>query len=301
MNKLNKNQVTGIILKGIGGFYYVEAAKQVYECKARGVFRKEHITPLVGDQVVITLSGDDSYNSIDEILPRKNVLRRPPVANIDQLFIVVASCQPVPNALVIDRLSAMAIKADIEPIIVLNKADLKDVSDWQATYQKAGFKTIVASGATGRGADEIRSLLSGKISAFTGNTGVGKSTLLNCVDPSLGLATQEISQKLGRGKHTTRESTLLKVAGGYVADTPGFASLDFDKSDLITKDELADCFPEFSPFVTECKFYPSCRHQNDKGCAVRAAVEAGIIAASRYQSYQLLYEEVKDIGDWELK
>ncbi len=303
VNLLNlaENQYRGTIVKGIGGFYYVEAADQIYECKARGVFRKERITPLVGDQVIITLSGDDSYNSIDEILERKNFLRRPPVANIDQLIIVVASCEPNPNALVIDRLTAMAVKAGIEPVIVLNKADLKDVSDWAETYRKAGFKTIVASGKEGTGAAEIRALLSGKTSAFTGNTGVGKSTLLNCVDDSLGLATGEISKKLGRGRHTTRECTLLKVNGGYVADTPGFASLEFEKSDIIMKDELEDCFPEFEPFLDQCQFFPSCRHLNDKGCAVRAAVENGTIAESRYNSYKMLYDEVKDIEDWQLK
>lgn len=302
VNRLKEQQVQGTILKGIGGFYYVEAADgEIYECKARGAFRKKQITPLTGDKVVITLSGDDSYNAIDEILPRRNDLRRPPVANIDQLIIVVSSCEPTPNTLVIDRLTAMAVKSHINPIIVLNKSDLKDVSEWKETYEKAGFPTIVASGKTGLGVEEIRQLLAGKTSAFTGNTGVGKSTLLNCVDPSLGLATQEISQKLGRGKHTTRECTLMKVCGGYVIDTPGFASLEFEKSDLIRKQELQDCFPEFEPFVTQCKFYPSCGHGKDKGCAVRAAVEEGIISESRYNSYKLLYAEVKDIPDWDIK
>ncbi len=301
MTKLNQNQVQGTLIKGIGGFYYVEAAERVYECKARGSFRKEHITPLVGDHVIVTLSGDESYHAIEEILPRKNSLRRPPVANLDQLFIVVSSCEPTPNALVIDRLTAMAVKAQIKPIILLNKADLKAVDEWEDAYQKAGFPTLVVSGKTGQGTAEIRKLLAGKTSAFTGNSGVGKSTLLNALDPSLGLPTQEISQKLGRGKHTTRECTLLHVADGYVADTPGFASLEFDKSDLILKEDLPDCFPEFLPYLDRCQFYPSCRHLNDKGCAVRKAVEEGKIAASRYGSYRLLYEEVKDIAEWQLK
>ena len=301
MYLLNENQLQGTIIKGIGGFYYVEAAEGVYECKARGAFRKKKITPLTGDKVIITLSGDDSYNAIDEILPRRNELRRPPVANIDQLIIVVSSCEPTPNALVVDRLTAMAVKSNIEPVIVLNKSDLKDVSDWKETYEKAGFKTIVSSGKTGLGAEEIREVLKGKTSAFTGNTGVGKSTLLNCVDPTLGLATQEISQKLGRGKHTTRECTLMSVCGGYVIDTPGFASLEFEKKDIIRKEELGDCFPEFEPFIPQCRFYPSCGHNSDKGCAVRAAVEEGIIAESRYNSYKMLFAEVKDIQDWELK
>lgn len=299
---LEQNQRLGIIVKGIGGFYYVEATdSHIYECKARGVFRKEGITPLVGDRVLISLSGDDSYHSIERIEPRKNELRRPPVANLDRLFIVVSSCEPNPNALVTDRLTALAVKQGIEPIIVLNKSDLKDISEWKAAYESAGFVTIVANGKTGQGAEEIKALLKDHTSAFTGNTGVGKSTLLNCVDPNLALATGEISRKLGRGRHTTRECTLLKTCGGYVADTPGFASLEFDQKDLIKKEELPDCFPEFAPFVEQCKFYPSCAHMSDKGCAVRAAAEEGVIAASRYHSYQLLYDEVKDIKDWQLK
>ena len=308
MTFLDSNILEGIILKGIGGFYYVEAADGVYECKAKGIFRKKKVTPLAGDRVRITIhQGEisehegEEYNSLDEILPRRNDLRRPPVANIDQLIIVVSSCEPVPNLLLVDRLTCMAVRNGIEPVIVLNKADLKEVDDLAEIYSKTPFRTIRTCGKEGQGVDELRELLPGKISAFTGNTGVGKSTLLNWLDPALELETGEISQKLGRGRHTTRESVLLKTCGGYVADTPGFASLEFEKNDVILKDELSDCFPEFEPYIPECKFYPSCAHMGDKGCAVVQAVKDGKISESRYNSYKMLFSEVKDLREWNLK
>ena len=293
-------EYTGTIVKGIGGFYYVEAADGIYECKARGAFRKEGITPLVGDHVRITVQEGEADNSVEEIFPRRNELRRPPVANIDRIIIVVASMEPRPNPLVIDRLTVLALRQDIEPAIVLNKADLKDVSDLKAIYDRTPFPVVVTNGKTGEGTDELKKLLEGKTCAFTGNSGVGKSTLLNALDPSLDLATAEISRKLGRGKHTTRECTLLKVCGGYVVDTPGFASLDFERGEKILKEDLADYFPEFDPYVASCKFHPSCAHRNDKGCAVAAAVAAGEIAESRYRSYLAMYEEVKDVAAWQL-
>ena len=292
---------TGTIIKGIGGFYYVEAADGIYECRARGVFRKEGITPLVGDHVRITVNDGETENTIDEIFPRRNELRRPPVANIDRVIIVVASMEPRPNPLVIDRLTAIAVRKDIEPVIVLNKADLKDVAELKAIYEKTPFPVVVTNGLTGEGTDALRELLVGKTCALTGNSGVGKSTLLNALDPSLDLATAAISRKLGRGKHTTRECTLMNVCGGYVVDTPGFASLEFSREELVLKEDLEDCFPEFEPYIASCRFHPSCAHMNDKGCAVTAAVEEGLIAGSRYNSYRSMYEEVKDLEAWQLK
>lgn len=298
---LSENKCEGIIIKGIGGFYYVEAAEGVYECKARGVFRKEKITPLVGDRVIISINEDsNAENTIDEILPRKSFLTRPPVANIDRLIIVVSGCEPKPNTLLTDRLTAIAVSRNIEPVIVLNKSDLTDVQELHEIYEKAGFITITASGKTGEGVDEIKQLFAGKISAFTGNSGVGKSTLLNCIDESLGLATAAISQKLGRGKHTTRECTLHKIAGGYVADTPGFASLELLQNEVILKDELQYCFPEFEDYLGACKFHPSCAHIADKGCAITAAVANGEISESRHNSYKAMYEEVKNVNKWDL-
>jgi len=293
--------LTGTIVKGIGGFYYVEAADGIYECRARGVFRNDGVTPLVGDRVSITVNDGDIENTIDEIFERKNELRRPPVANIDRVIIVVASKEPRPNPLVIDRLTAIAVRKGIEPVIVLNKADLKDVSELKEAYDKTPFPVVITNGLTGEGTDELKALLNGKTCAFTGNSGVGKSTLLNALDPTLDLATAEISRKLGRGRHTTRECTLMNVCGGYVVDTPGFASLEFARDELVLKEELEDCFPEFEPYIANCRFHPSCAHMNDKGCAVTAAVGEGLIAESRYRSYRAMYEEVKDLEAWQLK
>ena len=294
----NNNTQNGIIIKGIGGFYYVETADGIFECKARGVFRKEKITPMVGDNVVISI--DD--NTIDEIKERRSALKRPPVANIDQLFIVVSGVEPKPNTLLVDRLTALAVRNNIEPVIVLNKSDLVDVGELLDIYKTTPFKVIKACGKTGEGVEEIKALLENKISAFTGNSGVGKSTLLNKIDPNFNQETNEISQKLGRGKHTTRECTLLKIDDNtYVADTPGFASVEALQTEVILKENLEDCFPEFEDYIAKCKFFPHCAHIKDKGCAVKAAVEQGIISQSRYDSYVALYEEVKDLKEWQLK
>ena len=296
-----KNTQNGTIIKGIGGFYYVETAEGIFECKARGVFRKEKITPMVGDNVVITVN-ENTDNTIDEIKERRSFLLRPPVANIDQLIIVVSCTQPRPNTLLVDRLTAIAVKNNIEPVIVLNKIDLADVEDLKDIYKKTVFNVIEACGKTGEGTDEIKEILKNKISAFTGNSGVGKSTLLNQIDPHLNLETNEISQKLGRGKHTTRECTLIKLDDStYVADTPGFASLELLKQEVILKEDLQYCFPEFEDYIDNCKFATNCSHTTDKGCAVIKAVEDGIISKSRHDSYNALYNEVKDLKEWQVK
>ncbi len=293
--------INGRIIKGIGGFYYVEAADTVYECKARGAFRKKKITPLVGDLVTITLN-DNAENTIDDIKERKNSMVRPPLANLDQLFIVSSLVDPAINTFVLDRLIAIAEFKNIEPVIVLTKCDLDNsFKKYTDIYSTAGFKTIICDNTAGTGADEIRNMLSDKVSAFTGNTGVGKSTLLNVVDSSLSLETGTTSRKLGRGKHTTRHCELFKVAGGYIADTPGFSSVDFERCERILKADLPYCFREFAPYLSECKFQTNCSHINDKGCAVVEAVKAGDISKSRHDSYVQLYNEVKDIKEWELK
>lgn len=292
---------TGLIVKGIGGFYYVETANGLYECKARGVFRKKKITPLVGDKVSISIN-DNAENTIDEIFERKNSLIRPPLANIDTLFIVSSIIAPQINTVVLDRLIAIAEYKEIEPVIVFTKVDLDEsYKKYVDIYNKAGFKTIVCDNKTGSGSDEVKSLLKDKISAFAGNTGVGKSSLLNNIDFSLSLATGETSKKLGRGKHTTRHCELFKCAGGYIADTPGFSSLDIERCEKIMKNELPHCFREFDDYIYNCKFLNNCSHINDKGCAVRNAVENGIISQSRYNSYVQMYNEVKDIKEWEKK
>lgn len=291
--------INGIILKGIGGFYYVETADgQIYECKARGIFRKEKITPLAGDRVVIS-TDENGKNSIEEIEERRNSFVRPPIANVDKLVIVSSTCEPKPNLLLIDRLTAVAIYKNVTPILVFTKDDLQSADELAEIYRKAGFDTFCVSNESGEGVDGVMAALGNSICAFTGNSGVGKSSLLNRIAPELQLATGEISTKLGRGRHTTRQVELFKIGSGYIADTPGFSSLDFDTNDLIKKDELAFCFPEFEPYFGNCKF-STCVHINDKGCSITEAVANGEISASRYESYKTMFNEVKDIKDWQL-
>ncbi len=289
--------MNGILLKAIAGFYYIEAGNRIYECRARGIFRKNQESPTVGDFLEFEPS-EGNKGIVLKILPRKNCLLRPPLANVDQLFIVSAHNTPAPNPLLIDRMTAMAVGHSIEPILVFNKGDLGDLSEWRRIYQKAGFQTIITSCQSGKGCDEILPLLEGKISAFTGNSGVGKSSLLNRLFPDLRLQTGEVSEKLGRGRHTTRHVELYPVHGGYVADTPGFSSFDIERTSSITKEELPFLFPEFEPFLGNCKF-TSCTHTVEKGCAVLAAEEDGEIESSRMTSYRAIYQEIKDIKEWE--
>lgn len=290
----------GKIIKGIGGFYYVESADIVYECKARGSFRKQKITPLVGDNVEFSVN-ENAENTIDAICPRKNELVRPPLANLDTLFIVSSVTDPKINTLIIDKLTAIAEHKNIEPVIVITKTDLdSSYTKYKEIYEKSGFTVIACNNITGEGCDAVKSMLKGKISAFTGNTGVGKSSLLNALFPHLELPTGETSKKLGRGRHTTRHCELFKVEGGYIADTPGFSSLDFERCEKILKDDLPYCFRDFRDYLGECKFN-SCSHINDKGCAVVQAVKDGIICDSRHNSYISMYNDVKDIKEWENK
>lgn len=291
--------IKGKIIKGIGGFYYVETADAVYECKARGNFRNMKITPLVGDNVEISVN-QNSDNRIENILERKNSLVRPPLANLDRLFIVSSIVDPAVNTYSIDKMTALAEFKGIEPVIVFTKIDLStDYEKYETIYKQAGFSVICCNALSGDGAEKILPFLDGVTSAFTGNTGVGKSTLLNSLDETLGLATGETSQKLGRGRHTTRHCELFRVGGGYVADTPGFSSLDFEKNETIFKDELFDCFREFRPFFGMCKF-STCAHINEKGCAVCKAVSDGVIPQSRHDSYVKMYDSVKNIKEWEV-
>ncbi len=292
-----KNKLEGIILKSTGGFYYVEAAEEIYECKARGIFRKKNNSPRVGDRVVISIP-DDGYCSIEEILPRRNTLRRPPLANIDMLVIVVSTVEPSPNYLVIDKMTAAAVDNDIEPVVVISKSDLSPGDELLNTYLKAGIKAFSYSSEAPDSAAEIRELLEGKISAFTGNSGVGKSTLLNLLYPGLCLSTGEISEKLGRGRHTTRTIELFKVGTAYVADTPGFSTVDLERYNMIDKDNLQFCFPEFKDYLTTCQF-TSCAHICEKGCSIIEAVKEGKISKSRHNSYLAMYNEVKDIKEWQ--
>ncbi len=297
---MEEKHLEGLVRKGIGGFYTVETPQGDFTCTARGKFRKERISPYAGDRVRITAE-EDGTGALEEILPRKNFLVRPPIANIDQLFIVSSLRDPYPEPLIIDKTIAVAEMMDICPVLVLTKTDLDDPSELKAIYDLAGVPCLVVSSKTGDGVDPVRQLLRGKISAFTGNSGVGKSTLLNAVFPHFDLKTGEVSQKLGRGRHTTREVELYKLQdGGYVADTPGFSTFDIERYRLTDKEKLAFGFREFAPYLGECQF-SSCSHTCEKGCAILQAVEEGKIPRSRFESYCAMYEEIKDVKQWQQK
>ena len=292
--------MTGLIIKALGGVYTVEASDGVYECKARGVFRKRGISPVCGDTVDFSVE-NDGIGVIDEIHDRRSLLIRPPLANLDLLVFVASTCEPQPNLLLLDKFIAIAEYKKITPAVVFTKIDKSDFSDYSDIYSKAGIKVSSVDNTTGAGAGEVKNFLKGKLSAFTGNTGVGKSSLLNNIFPGYSIETNEISRKLGRGKHTTRHVELYKIeGGGYVADTPGFSSFDTNRYDIIFKDDLADCFCEFREYIGNCRFV-NCSHTKEKGCAVIAAVSEGKIAPSRHESYKEMYEQAKQLKEWEHK
>ena len=291
--------MVGLIIKAIGGVYTVEAPDGVFECKARGIFRKKGISPVCGDRVEIEFENETAV--IIEIKERKSLIIRPPLANLDVLVFVASICEPVPNLLILDKFIAVAEYKKIKPMVVLTKIDKQDPNEYLNIYNKSGIDIFAVDNTTGYGADEVKQALIGKFSAFTGNTGVGKSSLLNNIFPELNLATNEISKKLGRGKHTTRHVELYKLNdGGYIADTPGFSSFDTNRYDIILKEDLAGCFNEFEPYVNKCRFQ-DCSHTKEKGCAVIEAVEKGEIARSRHESYLSMYEQAKQIKEWEYK
>lgn len=293
-------ELTGFVRKGIGGFYYVEAEGALYTCKARGKFRRERISPYAGDKVRISVE-ENGEGAIEEILPRKNFLVRPPVANLDRLFVVTSVCEPSPDPLMIDKTIAAAEMRGIEPVLVFTKTDLQDASSWEKLYAPVRIPCLVVSSETGKGIEAVRALLEGKVSAFTGNSGVGKSSLLNALFPEFALQTGEISQKLGRGRHTTREVELYQIGPeSYVVDTPGFSTFDIQRYQLTDKDQLVFGFREFEPYLGSCQF-ASCSHTCEKGCAVLQAVEEGKISRSRHESYVSMYQEIKDVKQWQQK
>mgnify|MGYP005755619759 FL=1 len=286
--------MTPYITKGVGGFYYVRTETGMVECRARGIFRKRGLTPVAGDNVA--LSADNA--AIEEILPRKNVFIRPPVANLDVLFIVASTTQPTPSTRILDELTAAAVYKDVQPVLVITKADLAAADQLMACYAHSGIPVVQLQYDTGEGLDLLRGYIVGHLCAFCGNSGVGKSTLLNALDPSLQRQTGAISQKLGRGRHTTREVEIFESCGGRIADTPGFASLEAQKLARIPKEELQHAFPEFAPYFGQCRF-TGCSHRSETGCAVRAALQAGEISPSRYESYLAMYEEANQRKEWE--
>lgn len=286
------------IIKALSGFYYVQTEDGVIECRARGRFRKENITPLVGDIVSISRSGKSG--TIDEIEPRRNSFIRPAVANIDVLVVLASCAIPVTEPFLIDRILAIAGRQNVPCVICVNKNDLCAGDTLREIYEKAGYPVLCTSAQTGEGIEELRGLIRGKFAAFTGNSGVGKSSVLNALEPGLGLAVAEVSQKLGRGKHTTRHIELYPFGDGtYVADTPGFSSFDTERMELLRKEELQHTFPDFAPYIGSCQFH-DCAHLKEPGCAVRRALDEGQIGKSRYDSYVRLYEMMKNFKEWEL-
>ena len=290
----------GLIRKGIGGFYYVDTGDNVYASKARGLFRKKGQTPLVGDRVEIEVTHEaDKEAYITAILPRKNTLIRPPVANLERLFIVAALHNPPPSTLMIDKMIAICEKKGIDPVVVLNKADLGEDRALREIYQRAGFEVVTTSAAQNSGLDELRRLIKGKLCAFAGHSGVGKSSLLNLLAPQALAQVGGLSARLERGRHTTRHVELFPVAGGLIADTPGFSAFDNEKGgEPLDKDALDQSFREFRPYLGQCRFI-GCAHIKEKGCAVLAAVKAGDIPKSRHRSYVRLYELAKENKPWE--
>ena len=289
--------MTGTILKSLSGFYYVDiGAGEPVTCRGRGRLRHQRVTPLVGDRVEITLLPDGT-GAVDEILPRKNEFSRPMVANIDQLILIASGAVPVTDPFLLDRMITIAEAKGCEPIICFNKCDLAPADELAAVYRKAGFRVFQVSAETGEGIESLGSKLTDKVSAFTGNSGVGKSSILNALAPEFALQVGEVSQRLGRGRHTTRHVELFRLRGGLAADTPGFSAFDVDRMEQIPKEELASAFREFDPYMDQCRFI-GCAHGKEKGCAVRAAVEAGLIARSRYDSYLRLYQQAKEQEPW---
>ncbi len=292
--------MTGILIKAISGFYYVNCDGSLYECKARGNFRKAGISPVVGDIVEIEPT-DTLHGVVIKICKRKNLLIRPLVANIDKLFIVSAYSTPAPDTLMIDRLSALAVFNKIEPIIVFNKSDMGNFDKLYDIYHKSGFKTYVVSAKEKMGIEKLKSEMKNCVCAFSGNSGVGKSSLLNSLFPELELKTGEVSDKLGRGRHTTRHTELFFVGdGAFVVDTPGFSTVDNNENLLDFKNSLAECFSEFQNYLGKCKF-SSCSHTCEKGCAVIDALNNGEIQKTRHDSYVALYSELKSITAWNIK
>ena len=285
----------GLIVKALSGFYEVQTTQGVERCRARGLFRKEGITPLVGDRVRI------EQQVVTEILPRKNSFLRPPVSNLDLLVVVAADTIPVTEPFLLDRVMAIAGNQNVPALLVVNKTDLADGDRLVSIYQKAGIPVIATSAATGAGIEALRQAIAGKICAFTGNSGVGKSSILNALEPDFQLKVGEVSEKLGRGRHTTRHVELYTLScGAMVADTPGFSAFDTERMDLVLKENLQYAFSDFAPYLGNCQFN-DCTHLHEPGCRIRQAVADGKIAESRYQSYVQLYEKAKEIREWERK
>lgn len=289
----------GVIMRALSGFYDVDTGDAVVRCRARGKFRKEGVTPLVGDDVTFQLSGSEGY--LHEIMPRRNQFVRPAVANVDALVMMAASVNPITEPFLIDRVAAIAAVQKVELILLLSKCDLDPAEELYSIYQDTGMTVLRTSAKTGLGVEELRQLIRGKLVAFTGNSGIGKSSMLNTLFPEAQIPTGDVSDKLGRGRHTTRHIELFTLPDGTkIMDTPGFSSFDTDMMDLGQPEHLALAFPEFQPYLGSCQF-DDCAHVKEKGCAVLAALKDGKIHKSRHDSYVRLYEKVREYKPWEHK
>ena len=290
----------GTIVKALSGFYYVSCNEQVYECKARGKFRLDGTSPLVGDRVSFAVDGNKK-GYIEKVFDRKNSFIRPAVANIDSLVFVAANTNPITDPFLIDRVSVIAEEAACELIVCINKIDIDPADELYDIYTRSGFITLRTSAQTGEGISQLKAELSGKICAFTGNSGVGKSSILNSIVPSFNIEVAAVSAKLGRGKHTTRHVELYDIGNGtFIADTPGFASFEIEMMQAIEKQELQHDFREFKKYIGECRLN-DCAHLKEPGCAITEALQRGDIMLSRYQSYKRLYELSAQNNFWETK
>ena len=289
----------GRIVRSISGFYEVQTEEGTVTCRARGSLRRTHETPLTGDMVSISV--EKGKGMVEKILPRKNRFVRPAVANMDALVVFAANVNPVTEPFLIDRVAAIAGDQEVPVYLCVNKCDLDPAVDLVRIYRKAGFQVFSCSAETGEGVEELRQAIRGKLVAFTGNSGVGKSSILNRLCPELALPVGEVSEKLGRGRHTTRHVELYDLGEGtYVADTPGFSSFDTDQMEVILKENLQYAFPDFGEYLGRCQFH-DCTHRKEPGCAVTAALASGEIEPTRYDSYLRLYEKAEQIKQWELK
>ena len=286
----------GIVFKATAGFYYVECLSGTVECRARGRFRLENITPLVGDRVEFNPT-ERGKGFLTRILDRKNAFARPPIANIDKMVIVASAAIPVTDTYLIDRMTAISAKNDCEAVICINKCDLDPAKRLFDIYSSAGFTTVKTSAETGEGLQELQETIKGVICAFTGNSGVGKSSILNAIEPGFRISVGDVSKKLGRGRHTTRHVELFKLSNGaIVADTPGFSA--FDAEHLAAKEELQYLFKDFEQFSGGCRFL-DCAHIKEPGCGILNAVQSGQISKTRWESYVKLYEQAMEYREWE--
>lgn len=291
---------SGRIEKALSGFYYVNTGETVLRCRARGKFRREGMSPLVGDRVEVQALGDGE-GVVEAILPRTNVFTRPAAANIDQLVMIASGAIPVTDPYLIDRISAIAVLKGARVLLVLNKTDLDRADDLYEVYSHSAIPVVRVSAATGEGLDGLRAAIRGKLNVFTGNSGVGKSSILNALCPDFALPTGEVSKALGRGRHTTRHTELFPLGDDtWVIDTPGFSSFDAQEVDWELKCHLPETFPEFAPYLDGCRFV-GCQHVKEKGCAVLQAVKDGAIPRQRHESYVRLWNELKDLKDWQQK